>query len=443
MKLERDGQAAALVAIALFVSAVVFRDFFVETALLVLLMIMASEAAWVRIATRKLETKFVLTREDSALEEHKVTLYPGKQSVERVRLDKKVGGEVEFESRVSFLEIEPKAVRRTGVSVLEFKFSTDYAGEYSGDQIGLVVKGPLGFFLSRCTIPFSLKYVVYPRVLQVASATVKLLGRAEVGGAPIDIPGLGSEYYEMREYQAGDDYRSVNWKATARLGELMVVEHMREAGGSYLLVLDARAPGFREIDELASTFLSLANSLGAAAASFGVLVHDGKSVLEMSSEQDPRASTTAALRAAVRMVRLETSPEFLELVPVRIAMAPIALGAESNAETVLSAMARLRKEEMSSTLERTNPWGAAERVVRETQTRSILYVSGLFGDARPVIELAWEARHHRDAEFTVANPCDTGGAHKRYHKVSEALQVAGASYRRGDPGGLLERILVQ
>lgn len=439
MKLTRGGQAAGLVAIALFVSAVIFRDFFVGAVFIVLLMIVASEAAWVRIATHKPESKFVITREGAALKEHKEILYPGEKSAERVSLRKKVGGVVKLESRVGFLEIEPKVVRGTGDSRLEFKFATEYAGGYSGDKIGLTVKGPLGLFSSNCTIRFPRKYMVYPRVLRVAAATVRLLGRTEVGGTPIEMPGVGSEYYEMREYQPGDDYRSVNWKATARIGELMVMEHMKEAGRSYLLVLDARAPGFRETDALASTFLSLANSMGAAGVSFGIMVHDGKTVLDASSELDPRGSLSVALRAAVRITKLDADPELLELVPLR---ASTELGS-AEGDTMLSALNRLNKHEMTSFLEDVNPWLWAARFVRETQTIKVLYVTGLLGDVRPVIELAWETKHYRDAEFTVANPCDIAGGRARYQKLVRAFQTAGVLYLSGEPTKVVQHLLAE
>jgi uncharacterized protein (DUF58 family) len=279
--------------------------------------------------------------------------------------------------------------------------------------------------------------------LEVAATTVRLLGRTEVGGTPTEMPGVGTEYYEMREYQPGDDYRNVNWKATARLGELIVAEHMKEAGGSYQLLLDARAPGFRETDELASTFLSLANSLVLAGVNFGILVHDGESVIALTSDQDPKVSLTKALRAAVMITKLDTTPEFLELVPLGIVTASVAPGSEPNTEAALSAIAKLRKEEMKSRLKRVSPVATASRVLRETQTRNVIYLSGLFGDVRPVMELAWEVRQVRNAEFTVANPCDIDGVRGRYERVAKGLQAAGVSYLRGEPVSLLEQLLAR
>jgi hypothetical protein len=106
-------------------------------------------------------------------------------------------------------------------------------------------------------------------------------------------------------------------------------------------------------------------------------------------------------------------------------------------------LSRLRKDEMVSVLTEASPWAAAARFVRETQTSSVLYVSELLGDVRPVIELAWEARHYRDAEFTVANPCDVAGAHARYQKLEIALQTAWVSYFRGEPTKVVQHALAE
>ena len=438
----RAGQAAVFLALALLAASVALRDLIVGSVVLVLLLAVAAEAAWVSLATHRPETKFVLTGEEAGPGGHRVMLYPRDESVERVRLTKKVGGRAELEPRVNFLSVEPGAVNGAGRFALEFRFRTEYAGEYSGDEVGVTVTGPLGLFSARSSVPFALRYVVYPRVLQVAAATVRLLGRAELGETPIEMPGVGSEYYEMRAYQPGDDIRSVNWKATAREGELVVVEHMREVGSAFLIVLDARAPGFRETDRLASTFLSLANSLGGAGVNFGVLVHDGRRVIDVSPQQDPRASLAMALRAAVGVAKLEATPELLELVPVGIT-SRFAAGGGFGEGSVFSQLSDVRRAELRSVLESTDPWRTAAEYVRAPHPKSILYLTGLYRPGQPLIELAWEARHYRDADFSVANPCDVmeGEGHAQYQKLARALSAAGVRYHRGEPMDLARRIL--
>jgi uncharacterized protein (DUF58 family) len=441
--------ALVFVILALLAASVLLHDFLVEAALGVLLVIIAAEAVWVAFVVRTPEKRVQLIDAESGQEGVKrVVLYPGDESVRRVRLVKKIGGRVDIESAVNFQSIGPRSVAaRNETAQLEFRFSTQYAGDYTGERVKVRVTGPLGLFVSGTSIPFAQEYVVYPRTLQVAMATLRLLGRGELGEIPIDMPGIGTEFYEIRGYQPGDDYRSVNWKVTAREGEMAVVEHMREVGGSYLLVLDTRAQGFADIDRLAATFLSLANGLASSGVGFGILVHDGEEVGAVSSGESPRASLGIALKAALSYSRLESSPELLELVPLRLPKGYEALG--NDRESVLSLLLGLRREQVRNEVARVSPWVTALKYVSERSVRNVIWVSGLGSDVEPLIELAWQARHYHDVEFAVADPClpssmtNPEGRHTGLNDVDRrrALSSAGVQLYYGEPLVVAQRVL--
>lgn len=438
MRLTRVGQGAVLMGTVLLFAAAVFRDVFIGVVLSVLLVVVAAEGAWTALAARDPEKRLALRWAERA---GRVTLYPGVESVRSATLSKSVGGTLELESRVNFQRIEPRRVRGTGERPVELRFRTDYAGEYSGEDVSARISGPLGFFTADARVRLPQRYLVYPHVVQVAANTARLMGLTGVGESPVEMPGAGGEFYELRDFHAGDDYRNVDWKATARRGELVVVERMKEVGSSFLLVLDARAPGFRETDALASTFLTLANSLGASGMSFGVLAHDGRRVTETSPLQEPGTALVAALRVALGVARVEPSPELLELVPLGVTsgFAAKALGADHP----LDLLSELRRSELASLTREVDPWASAAKFVRDTQVRTVIYVSGVFEDLQPLIELAWEGRHYRDAEFVVANPCDAGGAEggRGPGKTRRAMESAGVPYYTGSPTGISQAIL--
>ena len=50
--------------------------------------------------------------------------------------------------------------------------------------------------------------------------------------------GQGSEFESLREYLPGDGFRSVDWKATARRGRLMVAQHEVERSQQICIALD-------------------------------------------------------------------------------------------------------------------------------------------------------------------------------------------------------------
>jgi len=440
--------ALALVVLALGAASVLLHDFLVEAALSVLLVVIAAEAVWATFVVRTVEKRVQLIEDEPGQGGTKrVVLYPGGESVRRVYLVKNIGGRVDLEGTVNFQTIAPRSVAgRAGTVPIEFRFSTQYAGDYTGQRVKVTVTGPLGLFASETTIPFAQEYVVYPRTLQVAMATLKLLGRGELGETPIDMPGLGTEFYEMRGYQPGDDYRNVNWKVTARAGEMVVVEHMKEVGGSYLLVLDTRAQGFSEVDCLAATFLSLANSLASSGVGFGVLVHDGEEVAMISAGGSPRESLEIALTTALVHTRLESNPELLELMPQRMSRAQSTVGDQIS---VLSQLPWLRTEQLNEMIQGTNPWAAALRYINERSTRNVLWVSELLAQVEPLIELAWQARHLHDVEFAVANPCflaeateakESKGGIKR-ERLEQALSSAGVRLHYGEPLAVAQRVL--
>jgi uncharacterized protein (DUF58 family) len=451
MKLTRRGIAIAFAALSLAFASVAFNDSLIEITLFCALVVIAAEAAWVRIAVMNPESKIRLTSDDSGVGS-KPVLHPGDESVERVRLVKTIGGKVEFESMVPFLEIDSSTDDgRMEGSTLEFRFKTRYAGEYSGREVGVKVTSPLGLFSSKSSVPFDRTYTVYPVILSVAAAAIRLLGKGELGETTIELPGTGGEFYELRGYQPGDDFRKVNWKATARRGELMLNAHTREVGSSFLLVLDARSPGFRDTDRLASTFLAIANGLASSAVNFGILVHDGRMVTAVSRDRDYRTSLESALRAAVSITKMEILPAPLELAPA--ATSPRSESSRSGLpeESVLAQIQDLRRAQLRSALKDEDPWVSASRYLRDGSSRSVIYVSGMFDDLAPLIELAWQGRQYRNVDFTVANPCEpwaTAGSEDealrleaRFERLAPSLGSAGISYFRGDPFTLAQRIL--
>lgn len=62
-----------------------------------------------------------------------------------------------------------------------------------------------------------------------------------MGAHAVNRAGEGSEFHALREYQAGDAMRSVNWKASARSKTLMVNQRVLESQTLLTMVLDARA----------------------------------------------------------------------------------------------------------------------------------------------------------------------------------------------------------
>ncbi len=75
----------------------------------------------------------------------------------------------------------------------------------------------------------------------------------------------GSEFHSQREYVAGDDLRRINWKTTARIGELIVRETAVEGVQRCVVVLDTQAAQYDE-DAFERAIIAAASVVAGAVA---------------------------------------------------------------------------------------------------------------------------------------------------------------------------------
>jgi uncharacterized protein (DUF58 family) len=134
----------------------------------------------------------------------------------------------------------------------------------------------------------------------------------EAGLRRIRLRGAGTEFESLREWSAGDDFRTVDWKATARRGKLMVAQHEVERSQSVMLLLDcgrlmtARTEGHRKLDYAVTAALSLATIAGLASDRVG-LVAFARDILAASA---PRSTRSSIARLSEALYDLE--PRFEE-----------------------------------------------------------------------------------------------------------------------------------
>lgn len=108
--------------------------------------------------------------------------------------------------------------------ILEYFLKPTERGTFEFGNINLFAKGPLQLVKRRFVFPVSQTIIVYPSYLQMRRyqliATSNHL--QEAGMKRIRKLGHSMEFEQIKEYVRGDDYRTINWKATARKRDLMV-----------------------------------------------------------------------------------------------------------------------------------------------------------------------------------------------------------------------------
>jgi uncharacterized protein (DUF58 family) len=81
---------------------------------------------------------------------------------------------------------------------------------------------------------------VYPSILQMKKYALNVFARtaSEYGVKKVRRIGHSYEFEHIKQYQKGDDYRSVNWKATGRRAQLMVNQYEDERSQPVYCIID-------------------------------------------------------------------------------------------------------------------------------------------------------------------------------------------------------------
>jgi uncharacterized protein (DUF58 family) len=140
-------------------------------------------------------------------------------------------------------------------------------GRASGGPIHLRLLGPwrLAWRQGRILMPWEV--TVYPRLgTALRSLTPPARRRREAGLRQVRRLGEGRVFESLREWVPDDDTRSVDWKATARRGKVMVRQYEDERRQQVLLLLDAgrmltaEADGMPRLESAIEAALDLAAS---------------------------------------------------------------------------------------------------------------------------------------------------------------------------------------
>lgn len=451
------GSVLSVATLGIGFSALFFEDLVLLVVFIVLLTGLAVEVAWLKIVSSWPERWFSLhdtkTRE-GALSFSK-SLYPGKVSRTELLFRKRTSGRIIVSSDLSFLRFVPVAIESRNRDVkVRAEFKTPFSGEYFSREIRIATAGPFGLFSSRFSIPISLNYKVYPKVIEVALSSSKLLGKAGIGETPAEMPGIGTEFYSLRTYREGDDFRRMNWKASARRGELIMNEYAKEVGSAYVVVLDGFAPDYFDRDRLASTFLQISNSLAMLQMPFGLVVHDGKDVLALQKIGNPVNSLQIALEASLGLAAIGEAELPRELATLSsFALKENQRALAQGGYSTLSSISDLGVHGLKSGIVRTDAFRAVLDLAREQDHGPpfVLYVSGMFGAIDQIVELGSEVKNIYRAQFTLVNPCtpwissrdeEAGcAAYSGWAKNLRMLKGAGIEYVVGDPVGVVLRLL--
>jgi uncharacterized protein (DUF58 family) len=88
------------------------------------------------------------------------------------------------------------------------------------------------------------------KIKEIEIVTRRLLSGSLVGDTRSAQKGVGFEFDQLREYQQGDDVRSIDWRASARMNKLLIKQYIEERRRTILIAVDVSQSSFFSSSEL-------------------------------------------------------------------------------------------------------------------------------------------------------------------------------------------------
>ncbi|RMF00789.1 MAG: DUF58 domain-containing protein, partial [Bacteroidetes bacterium] len=138
---------------------------------------------------------------------------------------------------------------------------------YHFGRILLYLSTRLGLLERRYIQEAGVELPVYPSIIQMKQLALRAFDRTSRSGGVKKMRRIGHSYEfdQIKNYVRGDDYRSINWKATGRRGELMVNQYEDERAQQIYCIIDKsramRLPfyGLTLMDYAINSSLALSN----------------------------------------------------------------------------------------------------------------------------------------------------------------------------------------
>lgn len=131
-------------------------------------------------------------------------------------------------------------IASSGKEVIGYSLRPVKRGEYSFGAVNIFVTSPLSLLRRRFRFSADKIVPVYPSYQQMRKYELLAISNnlTETGIKKIRRIGNNQEFELIREYISGDDYRTINWKATARKSHFMVNQYQDEKSQQVYSLID-------------------------------------------------------------------------------------------------------------------------------------------------------------------------------------------------------------
>lgn len=145
-------------------------------------------------------------------------------------------------------------------------------GIHEFNWVKMAYSDPFGFFRAEKRVELYSEIIGVPIIEEVPTPYSTKGTKITTGPLPSPRVGEGVEFHAVREYRPGDPLKIINWKATARTGEIMVNEYESERKVDVIFVVDASYAGEPVLDHMIRAAASLMLNALNTGTSFGLVL---------------------------------------------------------------------------------------------------------------------------------------------------------------------------
>ncbi len=179
---------------------------------------------------------------------------------------------------------QPILIGPDETKIYSYKTVPPERGTYEFRATFLRLICPLGLVEKQVRLETAQAIRVYPNLLALQEfAILSQRGKLRsLGVRKSRTRGLGSDFESLRDYLPGDDYRKMDWKATARRGKPIVKQFEVERNQSVVLVIDCgrhmlgEIEGVTKLDSALDSCLMLAKAAMTMGDQVGLLVFNDR-----------------------------------------------------------------------------------------------------------------------------------------------------------------------
>ncbi|MBO9153091.1 DUF58 domain-containing protein [Chitinophaga sp. GCM10012297] len=227
------------VVIALYVTAFFVPVFFhvASTALVVCAALLLLDVSLLYLARRAVQAERRMSDRFSNGDENEVELHVRNGYTFPVSLN--ILDELPFQFQQRNFSLKGHLKTREE-KTFKYKLRPVERGEYHFGQLHVYVRSAFGLVTRRYSVAAEKMVKVYPSFIQLRNYELFSIKHklSEMGVHRKRVIGHSMEFDHIKEYIRGDDVRTLNWKATARRGTLMVNNFTEERSQQVYCVID-------------------------------------------------------------------------------------------------------------------------------------------------------------------------------------------------------------